>query len=150
MRSHVAEARPTVLERRPVLWSLRESWILRHLAEADIVSEGAVVTEAGRRVYYGSTSFSFTVDEWRTRAGEPSLLSSNEVLGAAFDADPMTRLYAVRIARREAASRAGGSLDVAYTDVRTTVSLEGAAARVRIDVDVCADVARLYERVRDS
>ncbi len=149
MRPPVAEVRPTVASRRLVLCSLRESWILRHLVEADIVSEGAVRTEGARRVYYGTTSFSFTVDEGRVRTGEPVLPWSNEALGTALDADPTTRLHAVRVARREAVSRAGGSLDVAYTDVRTTVSLEGEKARVRIEVDVCADVARLYERVRD-
>ncbi|MSP25707.1 MAG: hypothetical protein EXR75_11185 [Myxococcales bacterium] len=117
------------------------------MAEADLVSEGAVIDDKGCLIYCGTTSFSFAIEQ---DAADPRDARSPDkvlTLAALLAADPMARLYAVRAARREAASRAGGSLDVAYTDLRTSTRLEGGVVRMRIDIDVHAELVRLYDRI---
>lgn len=147
-----------VAERRPTLWSIRETWIARLFEEADTFSEGECVTEPAdprrsdgheRRVYYGSTSLRCPVVAVRARieglpAGE--VIAPTE-LARVLLANPHARLCAVRIARREACARAGASLAVLHAELGARVLVEAGSVRLAIDVDVSAELARLHERV---
>jgi hypothetical protein len=131
------------------LWTIREPWIARLFAEADVLSEGATSDEPEGRVYYGSTSLRCELHAVRARieglpAGE--IVAPTE-LAQALLADPSARLWAVRIARREAAARAGGALDVMHAELSARVTSSPEGVRLAIDVDVSARLARLHERV---
>ncbi len=145
-----------VAERRPVLWSIRETWIQRLLEDADIFSEGEsaheMTPEGERQVYYGSTSLRCTVGAVRSHIeGLPSgeLLAPTEIAQALL-ANPCARLTAVRIARREATVRADASLNVMHAELSARVLCEADGVRLAFDVDVSAELARLHERVRSS
>lgn len=152
----LALGRAVVAERRPTLWSIRETWIATLLEEADTFSEGGeseepseVRGEPPRRVYYGSTSLRCPLVAVRARlegVGPREHVSPTE-LAQALLANPHARLCAVRIARREASFRAGGVLNVMHAEISARVLREAEEVRVAFDVDVSAEVARLHERV---
>src|SRR5450432_2851444 len=72
--------------------------------KADIVSEGAPRDVGAQRSYFGSTDIVLV-------AGEKEHHGSTADLVSIAACDPHVRLRAVRMARREAAQRAGGPLD---------------------------------------
>jgi hypothetical protein len=152
----LAHGRAVVAERRPTLWSIRETWIATLFEEADTFSEGEVADEpalepggSGRRVYYGSTSLRCLLVAVRARlegVGPLKHVPPTE-LAQALLANPHARLCAVRIARREASSRSGGVLNVVHAELSARVLAEPDGVRLAFDVDVSAEIARLHERV---
>lgn len=125
-----------VVSRRNLeLLVVRDGWWSRMLERADLVSEGAVVEEEGRRVYYGSTSLHVQVERATLEAlPKPSV----EQLGVVVLADPHARLRLLRLARREAAFRAGATLDVLSAELRAEVAVRGAETWLAIAIDVDA------------
>jgi len=125
-----------VISRRTVdLIVLRDGWWSRMLERADLVSEGAVVEEEGRRVYYGSTSLHARIERATLEAlPRPSV----EQLGTVVLADPHARLRLLRLAHREAASRAGATLDVLSAELRAEVAMRGNETWLAIAIDVGA------------
>lgn len=119
---------------RPDLVSVRDATLVRAtdarwrelFDAADAVSEGSARAEGVENVWYGTTSlivaFPETSEDERRFFAE---LASR---------DPHARLRAVRIAKREAASRAPAPLGRAACEIKTSVDPKG----VRIDVDVQA------------
>jgi len=125
-----------VVSRRSLaLIVLRDGWWSRLLERADLVSEGAVVDEEGRRVYYGSTSLHAQIERTTLEAlPHPSV----EQLAMVVLADPHARLRLLRLAHREAASRADGTLDVLSAELRAEVVLRGGQPWLSISIDVGA------------
>jgi hypothetical protein len=102
---------------------------------ADVVSEGDVREEGGRRVYYGSTSLLLVEG---ARVEVPGSIG----LCALLASDPHVRLLALRVAVREAAHRAGAgagpaSAEIAFREVR---------GGVLATVDVTVPLDNLAER----
>lgn len=123
-------------QRQPQLLRLNEGWIAFMFRKADLISEGAVRTESGTKSYYGSTSIGLCIDA-ASLAHEGH---EAQALGAALLADPFTRLHVLRLARREATSRAGASLDVAYSEVTAEVSLSGGDLELLFQIDLNAEL----------
>jgi len=130
-RPGLAKTRLSLLSvvRAPRVRSIDARW--RALFEmADAVSEGSVREEPGGDFWYGSTSMIVPFPEAMSPAEQ-------EFLAAVASKDLHVRLRAVRIARREAASRAAGlgrALGRSTCEMRFVVAPRG----VRIDVDVQA------------
>lgn len=152
----LASGRAVIAEKRPTLWSIRETWVARLLEESDIFSEGDVVSEAdpqsnrgARRVYYGSTSLRCLITMVRARleGGEHGEHVAPTELAQALLANPHARLCAVRIARREASFRAGGVLGSMHAEISARLLNDAGQVRIAIDVDVSAEVARLHDGV---
>lgn len=93
---------------------------------ADVVSEGAQKDDADGPTWYGSTSLVLELHD--------TDLESRVFLATIARRDPHVRLRAVRIARREASSRAPAPLGRAVCEVRASEDPRG----VRIDVDLQA------------
>jgi hypothetical protein len=94
---------------------------------ADSVSEGSIRHEAGGDVWYGSTSLILPLSGDATPA-------EREFVAAVAARDLHVRVRALRLARREAASRAPGALGRTTCEIRVECVSRG----VRIDVDVQA------------
>lgn len=125
----LAKARAPALSRprKLALHAVRDSaWRLAFDA-ADVVSEGRTEGEAGRQVYYGSTS---VLLRFAGRTEPRSVAELESAWTAQFD--PHLRVRALRIARREAIFRAGGELDSVHAELTVTVTQLG--LRVAIDV----------------
>lgn len=127
----LAKTRAAPLLRRRTLYLVATSdGALRDLFErADIVSEGEARREGDVLVYYGTTSL---------------LLRDLEVpihvaLARAVALDPHVRVRALRIARREAAARAGGPLGTLHAEL-TFPEPPGAGRVVALTIDVAAVV----------
>jgi len=99
---------------------------------ADVVSEGATRTEGGMLVYYGSTSL--LLEKERGELREEALGD----LATVFRCDPHARLRAVRVACREALSRARAPLG----PVKTELTVEHDERGVVLCVDVVAQIER--------
>jgi hypothetical protein len=106
---------------------------------ADVVSEGRAEVEGDRLVYYGSTSVLLLR---RSNGGE---LPDGDValLAALLKADPHARLHVLRIARREAVSRAGSPLGTMRAEIDVAPSARGVALLVEV-------VARLPRGAREA
>lgn len=115
--------------------ALREGWWSSVVERADIVSEGAVVREGGGTVYYGTTSLRCPI-ETDHLAGMP--VAVPEQLARVIVADPHARLRLLRLAHREAVSRAGAQLDVLQADMSAHVVREGDVSLLSVDIDVSA------------
>lgn len=101
---------------------------------ADAVSEGAARVEGGGSVWYGSTSLVLTL---------PAASEDERTFVAGVAAsNPHVRLRAVRIARREAETRAPLPLGRAHCEVRTVPDQRG----LRIDVEVQAPLIESRRR----
>jgi len=118
--------------RKVELIAAEESAILEIIESADVVSEGLARSEAAKLVYYGSTSLLLPT---RSKGG---MLPDEEIetLSAVLERDPHLRLYALRIAQREALSRATGELGPMRAEIDVRASERG----VVITVDVVAIV----------
>jgi hypothetical protein len=101
---------------------------------ADVVSEGRTDPDGDRLVYYGSTSVLLLR---RSAGGELPDLEVDR-LAALVRADPHVRLRVLRIARREAAARAGGPLGTLHAEIDVGASARG----VSLLVEVMARLAR--------
>jgi len=95
---------------------------------ADVLSEGSVVSASSVSTWFGTTSLIL--------AWPPGMVSPAEraFVAALASRDPHVRLRAVRVAHREAALRAPGSLGCLECEVRVEAGDDG----LRIDVDVQA------------
>ncbi len=113
-------------DRRARLRVHEPAW--RELFErADAVSEGSCREEAGGRVWYGTTSLILPLPL-------PVTHEERHFIAAVAARDLHVRLRAIRIAHREAQSRAPGALDIVMTELRVSHDPQG----VRIDVDIQA------------
>jgi hypothetical protein len=95
---------------------------------ADVVSEGRVEAEGHRRVYYGSTSVLLL----RRSAGGDLPDAEIERLAALLRADPHVRLRVLRIARREAAARAGEPLGTLRAEIDVAPCTRGVSLLVEV------------------
>lgn len=105
-----------------------------YVRTADVVSEGEIREEGGRRVYYGSTSLLFV-------PGPRTLALQTADLCARLSNDPHARLLALRIAVREATHRAGANAGSASAEIAFREGPTGVIAT--IDVTVPIDSAAL-------
>ena len=145
----LAKARrtPLLAQRQVQLVKLRDGWMTLVLDQADIISEGDVVpdgvaqdgNELASSMYFGSTSLRCALDpqSLRRQGLDPYQLAQ------AVLCDPHARLRLLRIARREAMSRAGGSLDVVYAELSGTALCLEDAIELAFDVDLNAKLARV-------
>jgi hypothetical protein len=132
-RPGLAKARPPALVRSRTLSLVRASDARFRLAAeaADVVSEGRPEVEARGVVYYGSTSVLLAFEGG---APTPAELAA---LAVVAPLDPHLRVRALRIARREAAARAGGAIGSVHAELAIVVEPRG----VRVTIDVAAEVA---------
>jgi hypothetical protein len=115
--------------RRTVVLSATSAGRWRAIVEAaDVVSEGQTKAEGDRLVYYGSTSVLLLA---RASGGE---LPDAEVAAyaAVLRVDPHVRLRVLRIARREAAARAGGPLGTLRAEIDVATSARGVSLLVEV------------------
>lgn len=121
------------------LIGVREGWFSSIVESADIVSEGAVQTVDGVDGYYGSTSLRCALAN--EAEGDPHALADLVI------SDPNTRLRLLRLAHREAVSRADARpLGVLTAEITATVSAENRV--LAIDIDVSAGL--LDEHLDDT
>lgn len=113
------------------MWTSTPGAIAAYMRTADVVSEGETRDEAGRQIYYGSTSFLFLPDA-RTQS------LTVERLCAHLESDPHARLHAVRIAVREAAHRAAAPLGPASAELTFRASPRGVVVTVDVTVPLGA------------
>ena len=117
---------PLVRRRRADLVAPLEGRWREIIETADVVSEGKPRDEGGTLFYYGSTSILL-------RAGE--LVDEDlEELAAILRHDPHTRVRAIRVARREAATRASAPLGSMRAEILVRATSDG----VLVTVDVVA------------
>jgi hypothetical protein len=104
---------------------------IRAMVEAaDVMSEGLPKVEGGRVTYYGSTSVLLPA---RSRGGalpDPEI----ETMALVLAHDPHLRVRALRIAQREAYSRAQGEIGT----LRAEIEVRATPAGVVVTVDVVA------------
>jgi hypothetical protein len=98
--------------------------------KADIVSEGAPRDVGTKRSYFGSTDIVLL-------AG-PKCLPEHDLASIAA-CDPHVRLRAVRMARREAAQRAGGPLDKLHAEITVSSGSRGVTVHVEVEAHVFPD-----------
>jgi len=140
-RPGLRKARPVLLAQRTLrLWQSSDQAAVRILAGADVMSEGATRTESTGSVYYGTSSILLPLC---SRGGQ---IPDNRVEEALVWCrnDPHLRLRILRLARREAAQRAGADLRRMDAEIAFTKSPLG----LRVDVEVEAHVAHLTVRRR--
>lgn len=130
---------PPILRYRAVRLMAALDGRVRDLIDgADVMSEGATRTEGGASIYYGSTSLLFEADSGELR---------DDVLGhlaEIFCQDPHARLRAVRIAYREALSRARAPLG----PVKAELTVDRNARGLTLCVDVVAPLVASPKRRR--
>ncbi len=123
---------PLVLRRFVELVAASEGRLREIFDAADVVSEGSARPEGSRIVYYGSTSIVLRPGE------EPALVAE---LARVLPLDPHARVRALRIAHREAASRAGGPIGVLHAELSFDAPAPAHAGRaLGLTVDVSAVV----------
>ena len=125
---------PLVMRRTVHLSSVSTGRLREIVDAADVVSEGCTRPEGGRLVYYGSTSVLLL----RRSAGGQVPDVDVHSLTALLRVEPHVRLRVLRIAHREAAARAGGTLGTLHADIDVAASARGVA----LLVDVVARLAR--------
>lgn len=120
------------------LWQCSDHSAVRLLASADVMSEGAARRERGGSVYYGTTSILLPL---RSHGG----VIPDERLDEALHwsrTDPHLRLRVLRLARREAALRAGANLLRVEAELAFTTVNAGLRIDVEVEAALVADVAR--------
>lgn len=136
---------PPLVQRRDVrlVAPLEGRW--RELVEnADVVSEGVCRDEARGRTYYGTTSLLLLA-----RAEGGGLPDGDlECLARIVGTDPHLRLRAVRIAYREAASRASAPLEPVHAELSVTCGSRGLILAVDVVAAVVAPPGRRAGRTR--
>ena len=130
----IAKVRKLVVSHRSLdLVAVRQGWWSSLFEHADVVSEGAVQHEPTGSVYYGTTSLRCAIepDGFAHRTAPlPQWLLAN----------PHARLRLLRLAHREAASRAGATLDVMHAEMTVRLLAGGARPVLAVDLDVSAPV----------
>ena len=107
---------------------------------ADVVSEGAARGEGAERSYFGSSNIILLVKP--EDAGQ-----SVESLAGAVAHDPHVRLRAMRMARREAAQRADGTLDRLRAEITVSACQTGIAVHVEVEAQLLPE-RRVRTRAR--
>lgn len=122
-----------LVRRRKVVLVAAEEGVVSEMVEgADVVSEGLAREEGGSLVYYGSTSVLMPARKLGGVLPDPELHTLAEILAR----DPHLRLRALRIARREAASRAQGEITI----LRAEMTIQASPTGIVVLVDVVANV----------
>jgi len=127
-------APPLVQRRRVELCTAHEGRWREILEAADVVSEGKACAEGAALVYYGTTSVLLP------RASAGGLLPDLDIaaLARVLRLDPHVRLRALRIAHREAQSRAGAPMKTLLAEIQISEAPRG----VIIEIEVTAHLAR--------
>lgn len=134
---------PLLRSRTVRLFATVPGLMARTIEVADTMSEGGVRLENGESIYYGSTVLLLGMDAVATRASAPPVAPADSAaITSLLARDPHLRLLAIRIAHREAMSRAHASLATVHADLRVSCS----PTMVRIDVDVSARVLDTHAR----
>jgi hypothetical protein len=120
--------------RKVELVAAEEGSIMEMVDKADVVSEGLAQSEAGKLVYYGSTSLLLPAQSRGGMLPDPEI----ETMAAVLAHDPHLRLRALRIAQREALSRASGELGPMRAEIQVSASEKGVV--VTVDVVAVVDV----------
>ncbi len=115
------------LRREKVLVVARAGPLLSWLEHADIVSEGALQEGAAAR-WFGSTSIRLSWEHATPGCRGPLALDAHALRG-----DPHLRIWALRIARREAELRACQSLGSARAEIVIEVTDRGLSLRVDLE-----------------
>lgn len=115
---------PLVSTRRTLLARGNDGPIRDLFDRADVVSEGAVRSEDGHEVWFGSTSILLLLP--------PTPAPRHAFLAAMVERDVHLRLRALRMAQKEASLRAPMPLSSCRCDLRVQMDPRG----LRIDVDV--------------
>ena len=127
---------PLVQRRSVELCTAHEGRFRDILDAADVMSEGQVSIEGGALVYHGTTSVLLLR---RSHGGLlPDLDLDVDSLARVLRSDPHLRLRALRIAHREATTRAGSPIGSARADLRVDPSARG----VIISIEVSAPLRR--------
>ena len=122
----------TAARRTLELVGLREGWFSTMVDEADIISEGAVQVVHGVEGYFGSTSLRCRL----FRSGETS--HDVAALARLVVSDPNARLRLLRLAHREAVTRAGSRrLGVLSAEISAQPADDDASV-LAIGIDVSA------------
>jgi hypothetical protein len=100
--------------------------------KADIVSEGASRDVGTKRAYFGSTDIVLV-------GGLECPGVGRHDLAQIAARDPHVRLRAVRMARREAAQRAGGPLDSLHAEITVSRGSRGVTVHVEVEAHVFPD-----------
>jgi len=127
-----------VAKRQVQLVAVIDGWWAGMLKQADVVSEGSTMTDDAGLSYYGTTSILCALEPSpREAAGMEA-----EELAVLIMSDAHARLRLLRLARREAAARAGGSIgELSVEMIGYAVRREG-KTMLAIDFDVSAPVAQ--------
>ncbi len=124
------------LRRAVELWTSVPGAMASLVRAADVVSEGEVQDERGRRTYYGSTSLLFV-------PGPQTQSLSSAELCARLAGDPHVRVLALRVAVREATHRAGAEAGSASTEIAFREAPRGVLVTIDITVPLDAAAARI-------
>jgi hypothetical protein len=117
------------------LWASVPGAMAAYVRTADVVSEGEVRVEGGRRTYFGSTSLLFLPGP---RA--PSLDVAE--LCHRLSNDPHVRVLALRVAVREATHRAGAGVGSASAEIAFREGERGVIATIDVSVPLDATAQR--------
>jgi hypothetical protein len=124
--------KPPLLARKSIDLVAPHAGRWREIVEAaDVVSEGQAREEGGAAYWYGTTSLLLST------AGELAEEDLEELAGI-LRYDPHIRLRVVRVARREAVSRASAALGPMKAEVLVRATAEGLV----VTVDVVARLRR--------
>jgi hypothetical protein len=129
---------PLLAERSARLWQCNDHTAVRLLSGADVMSEGAARREPTGSVYYGTTSILLPA---RSQGG----VIPDERLDDALRwsrTDPHLRLRVLRLARREAAQRAGAGLLRLDAELAFTKAATGLRIDVEVEAALAVDLAR--------
>jgi hypothetical protein len=129
---------PIATRRALDLVGLRDGWFSSVLERADIVSEGAVQDLALARGYFGSTSLRCALQD---DGGAHDTAWERTTLATLVANDANAKLRLLRLAHREAVSRAGCSLGVLTAEIRAEIIIDQKGCVLAIDIDVSAEVA---------
>lgn len=124
------------LRRAVELWTSVPGAMASLVRAADVVSEGEVQDERGRRTYYGSTSLLFV-------PGPQTQSLSSAELCARLAGDPHVRVLALRVAVREATHRAGAEAGSGMDRNGFREAPRGVLVTIDITVPLDAAAARM-------
>ena len=133
--------RAAITARRTLdLLGLNEGWFASMVDDADVVSEGAIQVVDGVEGYFGSTSLRCRI------ALDDDVPRDVGALAQLVVGDPHARLRLLRLAHREAVSRASSRLGVLTAEISVTNLGEekGTHAVLAIDIDVSAALTDLH------
>ncbi len=125
---------PPLVRRRVVHLAATSPGRLRDMvADADVVSEGRTLADGDRLVYYGSTSVLLL----RRSAGGEIPDADVARVSALLRVDPHARLLVTRVAQREAAARAGGTLGTLRVEIEVAACARGVSLLVEVVGRLC-------------